>query len=68
VCRGGLDVVYLRISISVLVSINVANRDAFALLFQPDLDTPRAGVVHRQGIIETGFALSGSLACRAAPV
>jgi hypothetical protein len=68
VCRGGLDVVYLRISISVLVSINVANRDAFALLSQPDLDTPRARVAHRHGVIETGFALSGSLACCATPV
>jgi hypothetical protein len=61
-------VVYLRISISVLVSINVANRDAFALLSQPDLDTPRAGVAHRHGIIEAGLALSGSLACCATPV
>jgi hypothetical protein len=42
----------LHMSISALSFFNVANRHTFALLFQRDLDTPRALVARRDSIIE----------------
>jgi AcrR family transcriptional regulator len=52
VFRAGLDAVDLHMSISALSFFNVANRHTFALLFQRDLDTPRALVARRDSIIE----------------
>jgi AcrR family transcriptional regulator len=52
VFRAGLDAVDLHMSISALSFFNVANRHTFSLLFQRDLDTPRAWVARRDSIIE----------------
>jgi AcrR family transcriptional regulator len=52
VFRAGLDAVDLHMSISALSFFNVANRHTFSLLFQRDLDTPRALVARRDSIIE----------------
>ena len=52
VFRSGLDPIDLHMSISALSFFNVANRHTFALLFQRDLDTPRALVARRDSIIE----------------
>jgi AcrR family transcriptional regulator len=52
VFRTGLDPIDLHMSISALSFFNVANRHTFALLFQRDLDTPRALVARRDSIIE----------------
>ena len=50
--RSGLDPIDLHMSISALSFFNVANKHTFALLFQRDLDTPRALVARRDSIIE----------------
>jgi AcrR family transcriptional regulator len=52
VFRAGLDAVDLHMSISALSFFNVANRHTFSLLFQRDMDTPRALVARRDSIIE----------------
>jgi AcrR family transcriptional regulator len=52
VFRSGLDAVDLHMSISALSFFNVANRHTFALLFQRDMETPRALVARRDSIIE----------------
>jgi AcrR family transcriptional regulator len=52
VFRAGLDPIDLHMSISALSFFNVANRHTFALLFQRDLDSPRALVARRDSIIE----------------
>ena len=52
VFRAGLDAVDLHMSISALSFFNVANRHTFALLFQRDMETPRALVARRDSIIE----------------
>jgi AcrR family transcriptional regulator len=52
VFRAGLDAVDLHMSISALSFFNVANRHTFSLLFQREMETPRALVARRDSIIE----------------
>jgi AcrR family transcriptional regulator len=50
--RAGLDMVDLHMSISALSVFNVANRHTFSLIFQRDLDSPRAVGARRDSIVE----------------
>jgi AcrR family transcriptional regulator len=52
VFRTGLDPVDLHMSISALSVFNVANRHTFSLIFQRDLDSPRAVRARRESIVE----------------
>jgi AcrR family transcriptional regulator len=52
VFRAGIDPVDLHMSISALSVFNVANRHTFALIFQRDLDSPRAIGARRDSIVE----------------
>ena len=49
--RAGLDAIDLHMSISALAVFNVANRHTFALIFERDLDSPRAMLARRDSII-----------------
>ena len=50
--RSGLDMIDLHMSISALSVFNVANRHTFSLIFQRDLDDPRAVGARRDSIVE----------------
>jgi AcrR family transcriptional regulator len=52
VFRAGLDAVDLHMSISALSVFNVANRHTFALIFDHDMDSPKAQIARRDSIIE----------------
>jgi len=52
VFRAGLDMVDLHMSISALSVFNVANRHTFSLIFQRDLDSPRALGTRRDSVVE----------------
>lgn len=52
VFRTGIDPVDLHMSISALSVFNVANRHTFSLIFQRDLDDPRAMGARRDSIVE----------------
>jgi AcrR family transcriptional regulator len=50
--RGGIDAIDLHMSISALAVFHVSNRHTFSLIFQRDLDSPKALVARRDSIIE----------------
>jgi AcrR family transcriptional regulator len=52
VFRAGIDPVDLHMSISALSVFNVANKHTFSLIFQRDLDAPRAMGARRDSIVE----------------
>ena len=52
VFRAGLDAVDLHMSISALSFFNVANQHTFSLIFQRDLEAPRAVAARRASIVE----------------
>ena len=52
VFRAGIDPVDLHQSISALSVFNVANRHTFSLIFQRDVDSPRAVGTRRDSIVE----------------
>ena len=52
VFRAGIDPVDLHMSISALSVFNVANRHTFSLIFQRDLDDPRAVGARRDSIVD----------------
>ena len=52
VFRAAIDAVDLHMSISALSVFNVANRHTFSLIFQRDLESPKALVERRDSIIE----------------
>ena len=52
VFRAGIDPVDLHMSISALSVFNVANRHTFSLIFQRDLDEPRAVGARRDSIVD----------------
>jgi len=52
VFRAGLDPVDLHMSISALSVFNVANQHTFSLIFQRELDSPRALGARRDSIVE----------------
>ena len=52
VFRAGVDAIDLHMSISALSVFNVANRHTFSLIFQRDLDDPRAVGARRDSIVE----------------
>ena len=52
VFRAGIDPVDLHMSISALSVFNVANRHTFSLIFQRDLDEPRAMGARRDSIVD----------------
>lgn len=52
VFRAGIDPLDLHMSISALSVFNVANRHTFSLIFQRDLDDPRAMGARRDSIVE----------------
>ena len=52
VFRAGIDPVDLHMSITALSVFNVANRHTFSLIFQRDLDEPRAMGARRDSIVD----------------
>ena len=50
--RRNLDPIDLHMSISALCFFNVANRHTFALIFQRDVDSPRAIGARRDSVVE----------------
>ena len=52
VFRAAIDAVDLHMSISALSVFNVANRHTFSLIFERDLESPKALVERRDSIIE----------------
>jgi AcrR family transcriptional regulator len=52
VFRGSLDPVDLHMSISALAVFHISNRHTFSLIFERDLESPRALVARRDSIIE----------------
>ena len=50
--RAGIDPVDLHMSISALAVFHVSNRHTFSLIFQRDLDSPKALIARRDSIIE----------------
>ncbi|RZJ20395.1 MAG: TetR/AcrR family transcriptional regulator [Haliea sp.] len=52
VFRTGIDAVDLHMSISALSFFNVANQHTFSLIFQRDLEAPRAVAARRASIVE----------------
>jgi AcrR family transcriptional regulator len=52
VFRSGIDAIDLHMSISALAVFNVSNRHTFGMLFQRDMESPRALVARRDSIIE----------------
>ena len=52
VFRAGLDAVDLHMSISALSMFNVANRHTFSLIFNHDMESPKAQIARRDSIIE----------------
>ena len=52
VFRAGLDPLDLHMSISALAVFQVSNRHTFSLIFQRDIDSPRALTARRDSIIE----------------
>jgi AcrR family transcriptional regulator len=52
VFRAGLDAVDLHQSISALSVFNVANRHTFSLIFDHDMESPKAQIARRDNIIE----------------
>jgi hypothetical protein len=50
--RAGIDPVDLHMSISALAVFQVSNRHTFSLIFQRDLDSPKALTARRDSIIE----------------
>ena len=52
VFRAGIDPVDLHMSISALSVFNVANKHTFSLIFQRDLDDPRAVGARRDSIVD----------------
>jgi AcrR family transcriptional regulator len=52
VFRAGLDAVDLHMSISALSVFNVANRHTFSLIFEHDMESPKAQIARRDSVIE----------------
>jgi AcrR family transcriptional regulator len=52
VFRAGIDAVDLHMSISALAVFQVSNRHTFSLIFQRDLESPKALTARRDSIIE----------------
>jgi AcrR family transcriptional regulator len=52
VFRAGIDAVDLHMSISALAVFQVSNRHTFSLIFQRDLDSPKALIARRDSVIE----------------
>jgi AcrR family transcriptional regulator len=50
--RAGLDAVDLHQSISALSVFNVANRHTFSLIFDHDMESPKAQITRRDNVIE----------------
>jgi AcrR family transcriptional regulator len=50
--RAGIDAIDLHMSISALAVFHVSNRHTFSLIFQRDLESPRAQIARRDSIIE----------------
>ena len=51
--RKGLDPVDIHMSISALCFFNVSNRATFSLIFERDMDSPRALAKRRAIVVDT---------------